>query len=181
MKINVDDLQTLPTHRLSLDFNEELEVSNAVKPVVGEIILTFGASGMRLVGNVKTLLKLTCQACLRPYFQPLSVDMEELFVPTGSLEAHFEMGAPRDRELHGDDFYEELPADGNVDISDVVYQAVTLASPVFCRCGEECPGPPKTEASGSGGISGGSTSAGSKERPIDPRWKNLKSLFPNEE
>jgi len=181
MKINVDDLQDLPSHRLSLDFNEELAVSNAVKPVVGELVVTFGATGMRLVGNVKTLLKLNCQACLRPYFQPLSVDVEELFVPTGSMEAEYEMGAPRDRELHGDDFYEELPADGNVDISDVVYQAVTLASPVFSRCGEECPGPPKPEASGTGGLSSGKSADGKDERPIDPRWKNLKSLFPNEE
>jgi len=181
MKINVDDLQVLPSHRLALEFNEELEVAHAVKPVVGELVLTFGATGMRLVGNVKTLLKLTCQACLRPYFQPLSVDMEELFVPTGSMEAQFEMGAPRDRELLRDDFYEELPADGNVDISDVVYQAVTLASPVFNRCGGECPGPPMPEDSGTGGLSTGTTAAGKGERPIDPRWKNLKSLFPNEE
>jgi len=181
MKINVDDLQELPSHRLSLEFNEELAVTDAVKPVVGELVVTFGATGMRLVGNVKTLLKLHCQACLRPYFQPLSVDLEELFVPTGSMEAEYEMGVPRDRELHGDDFYEELPADGNVDISDVVYQAVTLASPVFSRCGEECPGPPKPEASGTGGLSGGKSADGKDERPIDPRWKNLKSLFPNEE
>ncbi|MBS1991379.1 MAG: DUF177 domain-containing protein [Cyanobacteria bacterium SZAS LIN-2] len=181
MKINVDDLQELPSHRLSLEFNEELDVTDAVKPVVGELVVTFGATGMRLVGNVKTLLKLSCQACLRPYFQPLSVDVEELFVPTGSMEAEFEKGAPRDRELHGDDFYEELPADGIVDISDVVYQAVTLASPVFSRCGEECPGPPKPEASGTGGLSGGNSASGKDERPIDPRWKNLKSLFPNEE
>jgi uncharacterized metal-binding protein YceD (DUF177 family) len=97
------------------------------------------------------------------------------------MEAEFEMGASRDRELLRDDFYEELPADGNVDISDVVYQAVTLASPVFSRCGEECPGPPKPETSGTGGLSSGKIAAGDNERPIDPRWKNLKSLFPNEE
>ncbi len=107
--------------------------------------------------------------------------MEELFVPTGSMEAQFEMGQSRDRELLRDDFYEELPADGIVDISDVVYQAVTLASPVFSRCGEECPGPPKAEASGTGGLSSGSSGSSNNERPIDPRWKNLKSLFPNEE
>jgi uncharacterized protein len=181
MKINVDDLQALPSHKLAVEFNEELDVSNAVKPVVGELLLTFGASGMKLVGNVKTLLKLTCQACLRPYFQALSVDMEELFVPTGSMEAAFDLGYPRDRELLRDDFYEELPADGIVDISDVVYQAVTLASPVFCRCGEECPGPPKPEASSTGGISDGIDASGNNQRPIDPRWKNLKSLFPNED
>jgi len=181
MKINVDDLQELPSHRLNLEFNEELAVAEAVKPVVGELVVTFGVTGMRLVGNVKTLLKLNCQACLRPYFQPLSVDIEELFVPTGSMEAEFEMGQSRDRELQRDDFYEELPADGIVDISDVVYQAVTLASPVFSRCGAECPGPPKADASGSGGLSGGKSAGGDVEKPIDPRWKNLKSLFPNEE
>ncbi len=68
MKINVDDLQALPSHRLALEFNEELEVSQAVKPVVGELVLTFGATGMRMVGNVKTLLKLTCQGLSQTLF-----------------------------------------------------------------------------------------------------------------
>ena len=134
-----------------------------------------------LEGNVKTLLKLHCQTCLRPYFQPLSVELNEHFVPAGSLEAEFAQGVPRDRELHGNDFYEELPADGNVDINDVVYQAVTLASPVFNRCGEECPGPPMPDDLGTGGLSSGNSADGKTEAPIDPRWKNLKSLFPNED
>ncbi|MBU6454628.1 MAG: DUF177 domain-containing protein [Cyanobacteria bacterium REEB67] len=181
MKINVDDLEDLPGRKLNLEFSEELGVADAVKPVVGDISLSYGVTGLRLQGNVKTLLKVNCQTCLRPYFQPLNVDIDELFAPAGSLEAEFVKGLPRDRELHGDDFYEELPANGNVDISDVVYQAVTLASPVFNRCGEECPGPPNLDDSGTGGLSTGKNASGQTEKPIDPRWKNLKSLFPNED
>ena len=82
---------------------------------------------------------------------------------------------------------EAIPESGIVDISDVVYQAVTLATPSYCRCGPECPGPPeKSEADSP--TESGSTSASSRQGksggadkslpPIDPRWENLKTLFP---
>ncbi len=74
-----------------------------------------------------------------------------------------------------------------LDISDVVYQAVTLATPTYCHCGEECPGVPEKEArTGAGsGVSSGAVAPSSDadlerldENSIDPRWKNLKTLFP---
>jgi uncharacterized metal-binding protein YceD (DUF177 family) len=181
MRISVDELKELPQRRLGIQFKEELPVEGAVKPVVGELSLGFSAPGVRLSGNVKTLLKLNCQTCLRPFFHALSVDLDELFVPARSEREDFEMGAPREKELLRDDFYEELSEDGFVDISDVVYQAVTLACPVFSRCGDECPGPPKAGSSGSDGVSGSGSETASADKPIDPRWKNLKTLFPKQE
>ncbi|MBI2812533.1 MAG: DUF177 domain-containing protein, partial [Candidatus Melainabacteria bacterium] len=109
--------------------------------------------------------------------EPLAAG-QQIIPEEGKNEKH-------DGELLRDDFVEPLPDDGVLDITDVVYQAVTLATPTFCSCGDQCPGPPERAT---GGASGGKAKAksgagGSKtdDRPIDPRWKNLKTLFPNED
>jgi len=189
MKVSVDDLKVLPQRRLDLDFNEKLEGLEAVKPVVGEIVLQYSASGVRLNGRVKTLLKLQCDRCLRPYFQALAVNLEEGFVSEHYSNSIVDNS---DRELRQSDFVEPIPANGVLDISDVVYQAVTLATPAFKDCGSECPGPPgaaepseegaAVESGGKGVKSGGgSKNAAQAEDKIDPRWKNLKTLFPKED
>jgi uncharacterized metal-binding protein YceD (DUF177 family) len=186
VKISYDELKALPYGRLDFTFNENLAGLDAVKPVVGELQAGLSAAGMRLNGTVKTLLKLSCHRCLKPYFQALTVDIDERFVNLVEY-ADYAGAETKERELKSDDFFEYLPEDGVLDISDVVYQAVTLATPTYCHCGEECPGVPEKEArTGAGsGVSSGAVAPSSDadlerldENSIDPRWKNLKTLFP---
>lgn len=177
MKINLDELYSLPQRRLRFDFNEKLAVEGAVKPVVGDMIVSASVGGIHLMGNVRTLLKLSCHVCLRPYFHSISVDIDEQFAQS----SYEDDSHPRERELLKDDFFEALPTDGSLDISDVVYQAVTLASPVFCRCGEQCPGAPETENVECDSDSGNGVGDESDSPEIDPRWNNLKSLLHKQE
>ncbi|MBK9145898.1 MAG: DUF177 domain-containing protein [Candidatus Melainabacteria bacterium] len=174
MKISVDELNALAQKRLRLSYSEALPVDGAVKPVVGELSIAGGVGGVRLTGHVKTLLKLTCQTCLRPYFQSIAVELDEQF----SSRAYADEESQKEKELTRDDFYEVLPADGILDIDDIVYQAVTLACPVYCRCGDDCPGPPKAQKAAVGGALEPEEGDGGAPEMIDPRWKNLKSLFP---
>src|SRR5438477_1544021 len=132
MKISVEELTALPQRRLTFHYNETLARLSAVKPVVGELTVSASATGMKLIGTVKTLLKLNCDRCLNPYFQSMTVDIDERFVPIHEFEA------PKERELLKTDFVEPLPDNGLLDISDVVYQAVTLATPSYALCGPEC-------------------------------------------
>jgi uncharacterized protein len=164
MKISTDELRSLPGQRRTFEFKEMLSGLATNKPVVGELTVALNASGLKIFGDVKTLLKLECDRCLRPYFLSLNVNIDEKFVP-GDL----------------------IPDSGIVDISDVVYQAVTLATPTYCRCGSECPGPPEPADADSGTESGSadkssragkSGAADNSSRPTDPRWENLKTLFP---
>lgn len=182
LKISLDELRTLPQQRLDIDFKETLEGTQAVKPVVGDLQVSARSTGMRLTGKVQTLLKLNCDRCLRPYFQSLSVDIDERFVIEALNEYDNLKSNTKERELSkSSDFYETLPPDNMLDITDVVYQAVTLATPNACLCGDQCPGPPMPAQSGKKGSlnQGKETRKGDKQ--IDPRWKNLKSLFPNED
>ncbi|HEY9758532.1 MAG TPA: DUF177 domain-containing protein [Oculatellaceae cyanobacterium] len=182
MKVSVDELKSLPGQKLTLEFKETLPGLATNKPVVGTLIVSSSASGLKVAGEVKTLLKLECDRCLHPYFQSLTVCIDEKFVPSDLVGS-----SGMQKELQPDDFVETLPDSGIVDISDVVYQAVTLATPSYCRCGPECPGPPaKSESdslntsgsTGSGGVNGKSGDGNGEVDNTDPRWKNLKTLFP---
>lgn len=180
MKISIADLSGLPHRRLDLSFKETLPDLEAVKPVMGDLTVNASASVVRLSGCVKTLLKLHCHTCLRPYFQAITVDIDEKFVQPAHLDEYNDR-EQRERELQRDDFFEVLPQDGVLDITDVVYQAVTLATPTYCHCGSECPGPP--QATVGSGLAEGDAPEGAGpggDDSIDPRWKNLKSLFPND-
>jgi len=185
VKVQIDDLKGMPHHRLDFVFREDLRETQAIKPAVGELSAIWSPSGVRVEGQITTLLKLNCDRCLNPYFQSLSIDIDERFVQTTFLGRDFEKNEKHDGELLHDDFVEPIPDDGLLDITDVVYQAVTLATPTYCLCGEQCPGTPGPATGGaSGGKAAAKSGAGTSktdDRPIDPRWKNLKTLFPNED
>jgi uncharacterized metal-binding protein YceD (DUF177 family) len=181
LKISLDELRALPQQRLDLSFNEKLEGTAAVKPVVGDLSVGASATGMRLTGRVQTMLKLECDRCLRTYFQPIVVDIDEHFI-IGGFAGQWEKEPEPDRELRKDsDFVETLPPDNVLDISDIVYQAVTLATPTVSTCGSECPGPAMPAKSAKNASLGKAKDARRGDAPIDPRWKNLKTLFPNED
>lgn len=172
MKISLEELRSQPQQRLLVGFKENVPGLDAVKPVIGDVALTLGSWGVQVSGRVQTLLKLTCHRCLRAYFQSLNVDLDERLVYDQDL-----LNDRRERELTRDDFVEVIPESGVLDISDIVYQAVTLATPTYCLCGAECPGPSLSAGSGKN-ISLGQNKSQDRE---DPRWKNLKTLFQNDE
>lgn len=171
VKISIDELRSQPQQRMLIGFREALAGLEAVKPVVGDIVVSLGSWGVHISGRVTTLLKLTCHRCLRAYFQTLYVDIDERLV-------HDVDDKVTRRELTRDDFVEPIPVNGILDISDLVYQAVTLAAPTCCLCGADCPGPPVAEWAGNGSPLVRDNLEGGR---VDPRWKNLKTLFPKED
>jgi uncharacterized metal-binding protein YceD (DUF177 family) len=182
MKISIAELKSLTGQRLTFGFKEVLAGTAAVKPVIGELTVYANLSGVKLTGRVQTLLKLECDRCLRPFFHSLVLELDENLV-----FSHLFEGETKERELQRNDFVERLPESGILDIDDIVYQAVTLATPTYCFCGPECPGPPNSAEVGETAAGGASTSSrksvesGQSSRPIDPRWENLKTLFPKQD
>lgn len=75
-----------------------------------------------------------------------------------------------------------MPYYGEIDVSDVVFQAVSLAIPAYCSCGGECPGPPVYNATNDAGNKNVQTPAALEfdDEKIDPRWHNLKTILPKD-
>lgn len=179
LKISIDEVRTLPNQRLNLSFKELIDGLDAVKPVTGELTLIASSTGMRVCGTVQSMLKRTCDRCLGPYFLSLPVAIDEKFMETP--REHIVEQFTREKELTAEDFIECLDADGSLDIVDVVYQAVTLATPISSLCGSECPGPAFPVGKTGSGALVSDNQADQHRDHTDPRWKNLKSLFPNRE
>lgn len=178
MKLSLEDLRCLAQKRLTIDFNEPMPGSLAIKPAIGELKVSVNASGACIEGWIQTILKLDCHTCLRPFFQALNLTIDEHFVYEDYLSD--EGNDLKERELLKNDFVEVIPYVGTIDISDVVYQAVTLATPTYCFCGPDCPGSPGLESGKGAGSSFTEGKGDVKSQGItmvDPRWKNLKTLF----
>lgn len=175
-------LRSLPQQKLTLHYKENLPDAAAIKPVVGDLTANFSASGLRLTGSVKTLLKLECGRCLKPYFQSLSVDIDERFVQPDDYQ--LQPGEQKERELKSGDFVEPLPKSGELDIDEIIYQAVTLATPSYCLCDPGCNGVVAESESGKGGAGGKQGQIGAystHDQFVDPRWRNLKTLLGSED
>lgn len=185
MKVNIDEIKALPQQRTIVSFKEQLEGLEAVKPVLGELTLSTSCTGLKIIGQVQTLLKLNCRRCASPYFYSLTVPIEEHLVDSSFLAATqaSERGNSRKNEklvpLRQDS--EVVPEDGLVDLSTLVYQAVTLATPTNGLCKEDCPGSVISSSHQAYKQLSGTAKNKSEEVPIDPRWKNLKSLLGNGE
>lgn len=181
MKLNIDEIASLKQKRLTLDFCEDMDIAELEEPgtVSGSITLSINAGGVKMLGTLETVLELTCDVCLQPFVLPLEIDLEEQFVyKRAQVSSRYDddlnddHGYTKEKELNPEDFFEILPDDKNLDVSDIVYQAVILSLPAFAHCGESCPGVPlKTQAAVQ-------PESGDK---IDPRWESLKSLFQNKE
>jgi DUF177 domain-containing protein len=181
LKISLEDLRGLPQQRLKIDFKESLSELQTVKPVVGDLSMAASISGVRLNGRLRTILKLTCHTCLKPFFKALDLELDEHFVYEDYLND--DPREVKEKELQNCDFVESIRYEGFLDISDIVYQAVTLATPMYCSCGEECSGPPSydKQVSENQELKPRASSEMERTNAIDPRWKNLKTLFPSEE
>ncbi len=179
MKISLRELRAGSGQKLSLQFNELLSDPQMVKPIVGDIFLSTSSATIKLQGHIETIVKLQCHSCLNYFFKPLQLELNEEFVYEDYLNG--KALNPRDRELQREDFFESVPYDGEIDVSNVVFQSVTLAIPTYCSCGAECSGPPIYNVKAGENIKNVQNSDSSADRGwTDPRWHNLKTILPKD-
>lgn len=174
MKLNIDEIASLRQKRHIFDFDEKLEIPELADPgtVNGSITVSINAGGVKMTGALETVLELNCDVCLVPFNLPLEIDIDEQFVYSRSGNTHESEDTQtytKEKELNPEDFYEVLPDDKSLDVTDIVYQAVVLSLPAFAHCGETCRGIPVN------------LDEPEKSAKIDPRWESLKTLFQNKE
>lgn len=183
LKISLKDLRAAPHQRLGLHINEILSQRDPrlTKPIVGEIVLSGNTIRVTLQGQVKTIVKLQCHTCLNYFFQAFDLQIAEEFVYEDYLSV--EALSAKDRELQSEDFFETVSYYGDIDVLDVIYQAVSLAIPAYCSCGAQCSGPPVYNVKSDQGSKSAQTPGPGKATEgewVDPRWHNLKTILPKD-
>lgn len=152
-----------------------------VKPAIGEVFLVSSTACVKLQGQIQTIVKLQCHTCLKYFFKPLALEINEEFVYEDYLNGK-ELNA-RDRELQSADFFETVPYYGEIDVSDIIFQAVNLAIPTYCSCGKQCSGTPVYNMKAVEDSKSFQDPAGIKPGSqgwTDPRWHNLKTILPKD-
>jgi uncharacterized protein len=157
------------------DLNEEIghldPELEPVEPLVGSLVLMRTSQGVLATGKFRTCLRAECRRCLDPCTVCVEFDLEEEFHPAVYIGE-----VPLD-DVPEEDRDEALSIDEHhiLDLSEVMRQALWLATPGEPLCRPDCRGlcPDCGENRNLGACS-------CKQEPLDPRWAVLQALLPAE-
>ena len=88
---------------------------------------------IEISGNIKGVLKLECDLCLKEFEYELDFDIDEMFAKNALLEDY-----GQELELKEGQFVTDLEGADEIDIYDLLYQSVILALPNKKVCGINC-------------------------------------------
>ncbi|MFM6978080.1 MAG: YceD family protein [Micrococcales bacterium] len=159
--VNVHDLMhkagQMRVHRLELDLPEAMGNGIAAIPVGEEMDVDLRLEsvheGILATGEVFSEAKAECSRCLDPVTIPVEVDFQELFAYSLTNE---------------DDFAIE---DENIDLEQVILDAVVLSLPFQPICKKDCLG-----LCADCGERLADNPHHVHEAAVDPRWNELKKL-----
>jgi uncharacterized protein len=169
MQINVSQLLKAPIGTVrDYRVSEVVDVSGDGhdRMVQGDIRLLRTHQGILVKGELHTELELTCSRCLSLFGYPLTLDIEEEYIPTIDVIS----GVP----LHSPEEPSGFTIDENhiLDLTEAIRQYTLLATPMKPLCREDC--------AGLCHHCGGNLNQGTCDCPpqeIDPRWAELSKLL----
>jgi uncharacterized protein len=157
--IDLRSLAASPTRRVELLIDTPIERLESLTPVQGEFVAEHRGDFLEVEGHARTIVTLECDRCLKRFNHRLATGFREVL-----WLDHAPQALPPDQEVPFDDLEEHLPANGQLDPIDLIYQHLSLALPVRRLCAEECAG---------FALPGGSTGSGGH---TDHRWAALAEL-----
>jgi len=176
MRFNVAQLLKGPTgaerrYRLSEDIRHLDPDLHPVGPLEGTVTLMRTSQGILVSGELRTMLRLECDRCLEPCDVEVELELTEEFRPTIMINDVPIDPTPedeRDEALTIDEHHE-------LDLTEVIRQALWLAVPMEALCRVDCAGLcPQC---------GGNRNLGECQcvgLVIDPRWAVLETFLESE-
>jgi uncharacterized protein len=135
--------------------------------VAGEIKVTGRASRkgeeVRLRGQIKTEVELSCDRCLAPRDTPMEVEFDTSFIPQAAASAETD-----NVELLPEHLAVATYEGDSVDLDELVREQIVLALPTRHLCREDCKGLCPTCGAD---LNAETCSCDTKE--VDPRWSAL--------
>ncbi len=136
------------------------------QPVTGTVRAINARRNIVISGHAQTAVEMECSRCLETYSQPLEFELD-VVVPL----AHFNplLGAAaveEDKDEDGQELTKEdiaaLFQSHDLDVDELVRQAIVLSAPIQPLCAADCAGLPEA--------------AEFKDADVDPRWAALQKL-----
>jgi uncharacterized protein len=168
--ITIPSLTKLPDKTWRQEFKLILADFVTLTPIQGWLTVQHQGTYLRVATEAKTIMTLTCDRCLQQYNHRLICQVEELiWLETDDLKDDLILST---QEL---DLLERLPAQGEFDPQDWLYQNLCLALPHPQICQADCRGL---------GVEQIDQQENERESPeclelttgVDHRWANLATL-----
>lgn len=135
MIITKEQLENTEEGRLDIDFLEIIPETNPDKPVEAALVASINENFIEVSGKIQAEVNLECDRCLKKFNLLITPDIKEVFALQNIFDySHNEI------ELKNDNFVVELNNEGEIDITDLVYQSVILNLPSQKLCSQECDG-----------------------------------------
>jgi len=168
MQINVSQLLKEPvgstrTYRVK----ESTDVTGSEGRIQGEVKLTRTDQSILTVGTLHMEIELTCSRCLGSFFYPLTLNVEDEYLPTTDIFS----GTPLASNEESGGF--TIDEHHIIDLTEAIRQYTLVTVPMKPLCGENC--------AGLCPICGHNLNQGPCDCPpqkIDPRWSKLSTLTP---
>ena len=134
-KISIEELENTPSKTLEFHFDEKIKELDCVSPIKSDLEIKSLGEFIEISGNVKGIVKLECDLCLKEFEYELDFDIDEMFAKKALLEDY-----GQEIELKEGQFVTDLQGAEYIDIYDLLYQSVILNLPNKKVCGINCNG-----------------------------------------
>ena len=168
MQINVAGLMKEPIGSVrTLEIDEEIDFGDGeMRRVTGQVKFLRTQRGILVQGEIATEADLTCSRCLEPFRYPVSLKIEEEYLPTIDILTGERLAVP---EEPGTFTIDERHV---IDLSEAIRQYALLAVPMKPLCREDCAGLCPTCGQN---LNRGACGCPCQE--TDPRWAKLQKLL----
>lgn len=134
-KISIEELENSSAKTLEFHFEDKIEGLNCVTPITSDLEIKSLGEFIEVTGNVKGVVKLECDLCLKEFDYELDFSIDEMFAKDKLLEDY-----GQEFELRDGQFVTDLDGADEIDIYDLLYQSVILNLPNKKVCGINCNG-----------------------------------------
>ena len=138
MKIIISEIENTENKTKEINFSEIYEEFNKEVPVKAKLKAEVLGDLIRITGEIKAEIILTCDICLKEFKKEFNIKVEEFFTKYSLNEKNID-----EFEIKQDSFIEDLNGKDEIDITDFVYQSVILNIPNKCVCDINCKGDEK--------------------------------------
>ncbi len=139
--VSIEDIENAKNKTLACKIEENIDGINAVGPILADLIFTSLGDFIEVRGNVKGIVKLECDLCLKEFEHKFDFDIDELYAKRSLIEDPEESG--QEFEIKDGQFVTDLNGSDEIDIYDLLYQSVILNLPNKKVCGINCKGEDK--------------------------------------
>ena len=133
--VTVDDIEKSDNKTIYYDFDDVIDGIDSDGNIKASLEIKSLGEFIEVSGNVKGILNLECDLCLKNFKYNLDFSINEMFAKTALLDEY-----GKETELHSGQFITDMNGEDNIDIYDLLYQYVILNLPNKKVCGINCNG-----------------------------------------